>query len=81
MVMAADVAPEIAMHDLKAYASRFLNERETTQKKRWARHGSTRYLWKRNDVDAVVHYEWSNRGEPMAIFWDYRSITVAARKG
>ena len=40
--------PARIMNDYKAYASRHLNRMglEGPGRKRWARHGSTRWLWK-----------------------------------
>ena len=67
VVVAADVVPEVAMQAFKAYASRFLGERETTRK-RWTRHGSTRYLWIGEEVDRAVRYIVERQGEPMATY-------------
>ncbi len=53
------------MNALKAYASRALNQVETAVKKRWARHGSTRYLWTSKQVDAAIHYVLFEQGEAM----------------
>jgi REP element-mobilizing transposase RayT len=62
--------PEKVMVDLKRYASRKLNEArvDSLDRKRWARHGSTRYLWKPDAVEAPIHYVIHEQGEPMAIF-------------
>jgi hypothetical protein len=40
------------MNEFKSYASRELNQStsERPDRKRWARHGSTRWLWKDEDV-------------------------------
>ena len=58
VVVQADVEPESVMNALKSYASRALNRlgRDETKRKRWARHGSTRWLWKREDVLDAVEY-------------------------
>jgi REP element-mobilizing transposase RayT len=47
VVVEADAQPERIMNDLKSYASRCLNLRglDEPTRKRWARHGSTRWLW------------------------------------
>ena len=37
-------------------------------RKRWARHGSTRWLWKSEHVSAALHYVVDEQGEPMALF-------------
>ena len=68
VVVAADVVPEVVMQAFKAYASRFLGEREITRSKRWTRHGSTKYLWKKEDVAGAVRYVIDGQGDPMAVF-------------
>ena len=52
VIVEAAVPPEKVMNDFKAYASRALNllEGEEGGWRRWARHGSTRWLWKDQDV-------------------------------
>jgi REP element-mobilizing transposase RayT len=54
-VVQAEVPPERVMNDFKAYASRRLNRMRLDQpdRKRWARHGSTRFLWKPEHVSTV----------------------------
>jgi hypothetical protein len=58
------------MNDLKSFASRRLNELgfDTADRKRWARHGSTRWLWKREDVQAALAYVVDKQGEKMAVY-------------
>jgi REP element-mobilizing transposase RayT len=68
VVVHADVSPEAVMHDFKAYASRLLRKRDTTRARTWTRHGSTRYLWNTEDVDAAVRYTVEGQGEEMAVF-------------
>ena len=34
----------------------------------WARHCSTKYLWKQEAVEAAVHYVLHEQGESMAVF-------------
>ena len=70
VMLETDVHPERAMNDLKSYASRCLNRvgLDETSRKRWARHGSTRWLWKPEDVSAAIRYVVDEQGEPMAIF-------------
>ena len=55
-VVDAEAPPERVMSDFKAYGSRRLNEMRLDQpnRKRWARHGSTRWLWKPRHVSAAV---------------------------
>ncbi len=69
-VVEADVEPEKIMADFKVYASRRLNRTgfEDPSRKRWARHGSTRWLWKDEDVRSAVRYVVEEQGEPMAVY-------------
>ena len=70
VVVEAEVRPEKIMSDCKAYASRGLNRlrRDGSDRKRWARHGSTRWLWKDQDVEEAIRYVVEEQGEPMAVF-------------
>ena len=67
-VVDTDVAPEAVMNAFKSYSSRALNlhDPEYRGRIRWARHGSTRYLWSAETVAAAVHYVLGKQGEPMA---------------
>jgi hypothetical protein len=58
------------MNDFKSYASRSLNRllHDGADRKRWARHGSTRWLWKDQDVREAIRYVVEEQGEPMAVF-------------
>ena len=66
----AEGRPERVMDDLKSYASRCLNRTglDEPDRKRWARHGSTRWLWTREQVAAAIRYVVDKQGEPMAVF-------------
>jgi REP element-mobilizing transposase RayT len=70
IVVDADVRPERLMNDLKSYASRCLNQQglDNAGRKRWARHGSTRWLWNRENVSAAIRYVVDEQGEPMTVF-------------
>ena len=70
LVVEAEARPERVMNDLKSFASRSLNRKGLDQPdcKRWARHGSTRWLWKREDVSAAMRYVVDGQGDPMAVF-------------
>lgn len=70
VVVEAEVRPEKVMNDLKSYASRGLNRlgRDGSDRKRWAHHGSTRWLWKDQDVQKAIRYVVEEQGEPMAVF-------------
>ena len=66
----AEARPARVMNDLKSYASRCLNRigLDGPARKRWARHGSTRWLWRRESVSAAARYVVDGQGEPMAVF-------------
>jgi REP element-mobilizing transposase RayT len=69
VVVDADVRPERLLNALKSYASRSLNRLGSEpDRKRWARHGSTRWLWKDEDVRQAIQYVVEEQGEPMAVF-------------
>ena len=70
MIVEAETRPERIMNEFKAYASRELNQLKTegSNRKRWARHGSTRWLWKDEDLRHALQYVIDEQGEPMALF-------------
>ena len=70
VIVGAEETPERVMNDLKSYASRRLNIAglDTPERKRWARHGSTRRLLDVDQVHAAVTYVAEKQGEPMALF-------------
>ena len=69
-VVLASNKPEKIMNDFKAYASRLLNESGLDEpgRKRWARHGSTKYLWTLEQATAAVNYVLFQQGEAMATY-------------
>jgi REP element-mobilizing transposase RayT len=71
-VVEADVRPELIMNALKSYASRDLNGSGIDEpgRKRWARHGSTRWLWKDDDVHEAIRYLIDEHGESMEVYRD-----------
>jgi len=70
VIVEAEVPPEKVMNDCKAYASGALNRHDGSEpgRTRWARHGSTRWLWKDQDVRDAVRYVVEQQGERMAVF-------------
>jgi REP element-mobilizing transposase RayT len=70
VVVQSDATPERVMNDLKSYASRVLNRMafDAPDRKRWARHGSTRWLRDREDVSTAIEYVIRKQGTPMAVF-------------
>ena len=69
-VVRANCCPERVMTALKAYSSRALNAHplDDPDHRRWARHGSTRYLWTADSVQAAIQYVIREQGESMAVF-------------
>jgi len=69
-VLEADVPPEKIVIEFKSYTSRELNRLgyDGPDRKRWARHGSTRWLFKDQDVREAIRYAIEGQGEPMALF-------------
>lgn len=70
VVQASGAAPEKVMNDFKAYASRRLNQAgcDAPGRKRWTRHGSTRYLFYADELLAVMRYVVERQGRPMVVF-------------
>ena len=72
-VLQADSPPERVMSALKAYASHALNlagldaSDDASDRPRWARHGSTRYLWTREQVSNAIRYVIAGQGDQMAV--------------
>jgi REP element-mobilizing transposase RayT len=64
VVVQGSGTPEMMMHAFKAYASRKLG----AGRKRWTRHGSTRYLWTDEDVKGAIRYVVEGQGELMAMY-------------
>jgi REP element-mobilizing transposase RayT len=67
IVVAADRDPGRIMSDIKARASRELTNAgfDSTQRKRWTRHGSTKYLFSDDEVAAAIRYTLDEQGERM----------------
>ena len=70
VVVEAEIRPERVMNDFKSYTSRALNRsgRDGSARKHWARHGSTRWLWKDQEVLETIRYVVDEQGVPIAIF-------------
>ena len=70
VIVEAQARPERIMNEFKSYASRELNllELDGPERKRWARHGSTRWLWRDEDVSEALQYVVEEQGEPMALY-------------
>ena len=70
VIVESDVRPEKIMNEFKSYSSRELNRflNGTSERRRWARHGSTRWLRKDQDVKDALKYVIDEQGEPKAMF-------------
>lgn len=70
VVVDAEVRPDRIMNDLKSYASRCLNRLglDDPARKRWARHGSTRWLFDQENASDAIRYVVDQQGSPMAVF-------------
>ncbi len=70
VVVSAELKPEKIMGTLKSCASRALNDAFGNRRKRWSRHGSTRWLWEPEHVTAAVAYVFQQQGCPMEVYVD-----------
>jgi REP element-mobilizing transposase RayT len=70
IVVTSESKPEPVMVAMKAYSSRALNQRgiDTPGLRRWARHGSTRYLWTTESIRAAIRYVVDEQGSAMAVY-------------
>jgi REP element-mobilizing transposase RayT len=68
VVIQAERDPGRLMSDLKARASRNLTMAGfgDAERKRWTRHGSTRHLFREEDVEAKIRYTLDEQGERMS---------------
>lgn len=66
-IVAGEAAPEKMMNDFKAYASRRLTEAgfENQDRRRWTRHGSTKFIWDNSYQLNAIHYVLNKQGKPM----------------
>ena len=68
IVVSGEEKPEKMMTDFKAYATRAIrcfNGNQTTIKKFWTQHGSTKYLWTKSAVVSAVNYVKNEQGRMM----------------
>lgn len=70
-VVEAEAPAEWVMSIFKRAASRALNELGVdgqAERRRWARHGSTRYIWTREQLSAAIRYTVSGQGEQLSVY-------------
>ncbi len=82
VVVHARVKLEFVLTAIKSFASHYLNKAgiDNNRSKRWTRHGSTRYLWRIEAVDAAIHYVVHEQGNPMAVFENHLNMTGVIHK-
>ena len=70
VMVTANCKPELVMTAMKAYSSRALNQcaLDLPDRRRWARHGSTRHLWTGYSVWTAIQYVVREQGPSMAVF-------------
>ena len=80
LVVTGRQLPEKMMNDFKAYASRALNGAgfETSTRKRWTRHGSTKYINNEAYLFAAINYVLHKQGEPMERWPDVEDAASTA---
>jgi REP element-mobilizing transposase RayT len=68
VVVSAERDPGRLMSDLKARASRDLTLAgfDGAQRRRWTRHGSTRHLFREDEIEAKIRYPLDEQGQRMA---------------
>ncbi len=70
LIVEADVRSETVTHAfILCHPSSALNRLgiDGSDRNRWARHGSTRWLWKDEDVQESIRYVVSGQGGPMEV--------------
>jgi REP element-mobilizing transposase RayT len=69
-VVEAEARPELIMNSFKSYSSRALNALgiDSPERKSWARHGSTRWLFKDTNVQEAIRYVVQEQGDPMEVY-------------
>jgi REP element-mobilizing transposase RayT len=69
-VVTASVAPEKVLNDFKAYSTRRLRRDQlaAAEGRVWSWHGSTRYVWKEEQLAEVVDYVVNRQGTALEPF-------------
>jgi len=69
IVVSGEEKPEKMMVNFKAYATRAIrkcNNEQTTIRKYWTRHGSTKYIWTKESLVSTIKYVRDEQGKIMA---------------
>lgn len=77
IVISAERDPGRLMSDIKARASRNLTSAGfgDAERRRWSRHGSTRHLFKPDEIEAKIKYTLDEQGPRMAWYSKYEPRT------
>jgi REP element-mobilizing transposase RayT len=80
VIVSASDTPERIMNDFKAYASRALNRAnlDSPDRKRWTRHGSTRYINDDAYLAAAINYVLKKQGDSMERWPESNETSVNA---
>ncbi|MBV9467781.1 MAG: transposase [Abitibacteriaceae bacterium] len=64
VVVTTNTSPELAMNSFKSWGTRALLTQRLIQPgtKLWTRHGSTRYIWKAESIEAACEYVMQGQG-------------------
>jgi REP element-mobilizing transposase RayT len=78
VVVQAVARPERVVGDFKMMASRRLTEQlgEAKNRQRWTRHGSTRYLWKAENVERAIRYVVDEQGAELDAYENTGEINL-----
>ena len=71
IVVSGREKPEKMMVDFKAYATRAIKKNSNNQamlRKYWSRHGSTKYLWTKENLISTVDYVKNKQGKIMSLW-------------
>ena len=72
IIVKADCNPEHVMTQIKACATRSLKKHHAAEErhKNWSRHGSTKYIYKREDFNWIMRYVIDEQGSKVIFFHD-----------
>ena len=70
VISQADVPVNQMLIYLKARATKELKAHHPDRQRFWTKHGSTRYIWDRNSLDATLDYVTNQQGPPMEL-WEH----------
>jgi REP element-mobilizing transposase RayT len=83
IVVSGNAKPEKMMIDFKAYATRAIKGSDDNQKfigKYWSLHGSTKYIWTKENLASAIDYVKNRQGKIMSLWVGdlSRALSVSA---